>query len=333
VNQRTIWLGASIACGLLAILFASIFLVPRLLYPPLSALDLRGVLSAQSRIQLQQAQSQLANNARSTVFQGLAGLLVVAGAVATWRQAHISREGQITERFTRAVDQLGSDNVDVCIGGLYALERIAKNSPADRPAIQYLLGAFVRRHASWPVGTPDGPQHPSATLDEHRTWLGIRAPDIQAAVGILARHLPSRDARVLYLSRVDLRGLQLDGAELNGILMRHANLARSALREARLERADLTDTDLRRADLEHAHLAGANLSSAYLQDADLRHADLSHADLRGANLTGTILDGAVLTGAQADDITVWSADVDAGRRRELGVIELGHGGPGPNADI
>ena len=29
VNQRTIWLGASIACGLLAILFASIFLVPR----------------------------------------------------------------------------------------------------------------------------------------------------------------------------------------------------------------------------------------------------------------------------------------------------------------
>jgi hypothetical protein len=328
VNQRTIWLGASIACGLLAILFASIFLIPPLLYPPLSTPDLRGVLSAQSRIQLQQAQSQLANNARSTVLQGLAGLLVVAGAVATWRQAHISREGQITERFTRAVDQLGSPNIDVCIGGLYALERIAKNSPADRPAIQYLLAAFVRRHASWPVGAPDGPQHPTATLDEHLTWLGIRAPDIQAAVGILARRPPSRDARVLYLSRVDLRGLQIDGAELKGIQMRHANLARSALREARLDRCDLKDTDLRRADLEHAHLAGANLSSAHLQDANLRHADLSHTDLRGANLTGAILDGTVLTGAQADDTTVWPTDADAGRRRELGIIETGHDGPG-----
>jgi hypothetical protein len=223
------------------------------------------------------------------------------------------------------VDQLGSQNVDVRIGGIYALERLAKNSPADRNAIQYLLGAFVRNNASWPVGAPDGPQHPTATVDEYLTWLTVRAPDIQAAVGILGRLPHSPDARVLYLSRTDLRGLQLDGAELTGIQMRHANLARASLRETRLGRGDLQDTDLRRANLEHAHLTWANLSHAHLQDADLRHADLSHADLRGANLTGAIIDGIILTGARADNATAWPVDLDAETRRELGIIETSDG--------
>jgi uncharacterized protein YjbI with pentapeptide repeats len=46
------------------------------------------------------------------------------------------------------------------------------------------------------------------------------------------------------------------------------------------------------------------------------------ADLRGANLTGAILDGAVLTGARADSATIWPADLDAERRRELGIIDV-----------
>jgi hypothetical protein len=101
---------------------------PQVALSPLGVADLRGVLSAQVRIQLQQAQSQLANDARSSILQALGGLLVVAGATATWRQVYISREGQITERFTRAVDQLGSRNADVRIGGIYALERIGRSS-------------------------------------------------------------------------------------------------------------------------------------------------------------------------------------------------------------
>jgi hypothetical protein len=130
LNRRGIWFAALTVCALLAILFCGVFVIPHLLYPPLSAADLRGVASGQTRVQLQRAQSQLANNGRSAVLQGLAGLVIVIGAVATWWQVHISREGQITDRFTKAVDQLGSPNIGVRIGGIYALERIAKNSAA-----------------------------------------------------------------------------------------------------------------------------------------------------------------------------------------------------------
>ena len=213
MNRRALVASTLAAAGLLAILLGGIVLVPRLLYPPLTAAYLRGVPTVQSRIQLQQAQSQLADDARSAVLQGLAGLLVVIGAVATWRQVHISREGQLTDRFSRAVDQLGSPNADVRIGALYALERIARNSPADREPIQYMLGAYIRTHSPWPVGVTGGPEHPTATVDEQLPWMRVRAPDIQAAMGVLGRIAQPRNQPVIYLSRVDLRSIALRPVE------------------------------------------------------------------------------------------------------------------------
>jgi hypothetical protein len=240
VSQRAIWLVMLLGCVLLAILLGAIIVIPHLIYPPL---DLRGVTNAQVRIQLQQTQSQLASSARSAVLQGLAGLVVIAGAAATWWQLHINREGQITERFTKAVEQLGSQDVTVRIGDIYALERIARNSATDRDRILFLLGAFIRNHAPWHAGgAPDEPPHstptvdghlpwmrvrtfignhapwPAAdplsdlphftsTVDERRPWMRVRAADIQAAMGTLGRLPRSRDEPDISLSRVDLRSL------------------------------------------------------------------------------------------------------------------------------
>src|SRR5258707_774085 len=117
MTWRAAWFWVLMFCLLLAILFAGLIIIPEWLYPSLSAAQLRGVSSPQARIELRQAQGQLANNARSSVLQVLAGLAVVGGAIATWRQVRVSREGQITERFTRAVDQIGNQNVDVRVGG------------------------------------------------------------------------------------------------------------------------------------------------------------------------------------------------------------------------
>jgi hypothetical protein len=46
----------------------------------------------------------------------------------------VSQEGRITDRFTRAVDQLGSDDLTVRLGGICALERIAGDCPRDYSA-------------------------------------------------------------------------------------------------------------------------------------------------------------------------------------------------------
>jgi hypothetical protein len=173
------WLVLLATAAGLVLLLACVLVFPRLLHPPLSATQLRGVPSADRRVELQ-------NDARATLLQGIAGLLLLAGAVATWRQVQVNREGQITERFTRAIDQLGSSTTDVRLGGIFTLARIAKDSPADRPTVATVLAAFVRTHAPWMVGAPDGPEHPTATVggwrrgegDERRGRLGgDRHPD------------------------------------------------------------------------------------------------------------------------------------------------------------
>jgi Pentapeptide repeats (8 copies) len=291
------------------LLLAGVLVLPLLLHPPLSARGLQGVTSADKRIELQQVQAKLQSDERATLLQGVGGLLLVVGVVATWRQVQVSREAQITERFARAIDHLGNDKKEVRLGGIYTLERIAKDSPADRPAVAAILAALVRTHAPWPVGTPSGPEHPSPMVDRQLPPLDHRAVDVSTAIVVLGRPPvswdPSWDPPQLYLSRVDLRGAYLPGSRLSNALLRNTNFAFSWMQGIHLDGSVLDGTDLRGADLRDAHLINASLSKAHLQGADLRGADLRRADLRGANLLDARLEGADLTDARVDDTTVW----------------------------
>ena len=74
--------------------------------------------------------------------------LFAAGALAyTARTFGLSREGQVTDRYAKAIEQLGSDKLDVRIGGIYALERVARDSARDHPTVMEVLTAFVREHS------------------------------------------------------------------------------------------------------------------------------------------------------------------------------------------
>jgi hypothetical protein len=60
-----------------------------------------------------------------------AGVFAAAALVYTARNFQLSREGQVTERYTRAIEQLGSKELDVRLGGIYALERVARDSARE----------------------------------------------------------------------------------------------------------------------------------------------------------------------------------------------------------
>ncbi len=63
-----------------------------------------------------------------------------------------NRERLVIERFMRAVDQLGHPALDVRLGGIYSLERLARESPENHAPIIEILAAYVREHAPWPAG-------------------------------------------------------------------------------------------------------------------------------------------------------------------------------------
>ncbi|MER5398210.1 pentapeptide repeat-containing protein [Streptomyces sp. NPDC002599] len=291
--------------GTLLLIMASVVWLPRVIYPPLTTHELYAVASGKERIELQQAQAQVQNDFRGQLLQCLAGLVVTAGALAGWQQLKLAREGQVADRFGKAIDHLGSPTCDVRLGGIYALERLAKAYPADQPHITYLLGAFVRDRVAWPAGLPNGPEHPTLVVDTQLPWLSSRYPDVQTALWVLGRRDVHPDEQALYLSRLDLRRASLRGARLDKVNFRHANLASAWLVDAVLADSRLVNTDLRRANLQGASLVRADLRGAHLQDADLRRANLRGADLTGADLTGAQLDGADLADTHHDDTTVW----------------------------
>ena len=111
-----------------------------------------------------------------------AGLFAAGALVYTARNFTLSREGQVTDRYTKAIEQLGSDKLDVRIGGIYALERIARDSARDHPTVMEVLSAFIREHSreQWPPLPADDQ---SDADSEARTTR----PDVQAAVTVIGR--------------------------------------------------------------------------------------------------------------------------------------------------
>ena len=204
------------------------------------------------------------------------------------RRSHeLAEQAQVTERFTKAIGQLGSGKLDVRIGSIYALERIARDSPRDHPAVMEVLTAFVRDHShdQWPRRKADGNFRARTTR-----------PDVQAALTVIGRRDPARDQDVIDLGGANLTNAALAGARLAGAYLDGANLTSALLHRADLSgaflRADLSETSLYSANLQGAHLMSANLTNAKLWEANL-----SGAWLLGANLTGTDFYDADLTGA------------------------------------
>src|SRR5258708_16989569 len=79
-------------------------------------------------------------------------------AALTLRALELTEQGQVTDRYTKAVGQLGDESSPVRVGGIYALERIGHDSPEDRTTIIYVLGAFIRERSRVPERDEQPPE-------------------------------------------------------------------------------------------------------------------------------------------------------------------------------
>jgi hypothetical protein len=247
---------------------------------------------------------------------------------AAQRTIELSGQGQVTDRYSKGIELLGSPGIDLRIGGIYALERIAADSSRDHSTIMEVLAGFVREHSheQWPPPTGDEPGTGAASR-------GTR-PDVQVAATVIARRDPRWDRLPVNLQDANLVGVTLNdahlgGARLEGANLRYANLMGANLAGANLGEADLHEAVLERADLHGALLDNATLTYATIKEANLKGARLYHADLTGADLTGADLTRANLTEAR------WPSDtpVPPGWRLDAGsgLLQRAAGDPGDAA--
>jgi uncharacterized protein YjbI with pentapeptide repeats len=290
------------------------------------------------RLTLEKDRVNAQNAIYSTLVQALGGAFFVVTAYFTYRNVRATEanvraaeEKQVTERFSKAIELLASEKLEVRLGGIYALERIAKDSPKDHWTIMEVLTSFVQEKSS--LQPCQNIQPRKITLVEsfleeqpdsssEKQDIQEITTEVQAALTVIGRRDSSKEQewQRIELPITNLRKANLRRADLRGANLREADLSYADLSEADLRGADLRGAKLRRAELSAVDLEGyfidmvfetkrveadpallkffLNLTGADLTKANLREADLSYADLGGANLSGAILSEGILRGVK-----------------------------------
>ena len=228
---------------------------------------------------------------RSTWINAIGGLFFFVTAYFAWKNSEIShkqllatQEKQITERFSKAVEQLGNEESrTVRLGAIYSLERIAKDSQYDHWTIMEVLTAFIREKSN-------DNREPDSKIPE----------DIQAALTVIGRRNTEND---------------LENGKIN---LSRSNLSGANFSEAKLNKANLNDVELNKANFCYANLIGAyfcntNLTGTYFTNVNLTGANFLDANLTGTyftnvNLTRTSFFNANLTYANFNNVNLANAD-------------------------
>ena len=155
-------------------------------------------------------------------------------------------------------------NIEVRIGSIYALERIAQDSLRDHLQVMEILTAYIRGNA--PVGSLVPSTEPFKRARPR--------PDIQAALDVIGRRSPDR------------------------IAFEHEEKYRLDLREV-----DLSGANFSRGNFEGALLIGSRLEAAVFRDAKLRAVRLNgcllnFSDYFQVDMRGAIMDNAVMSRAK-----------------------------------
>ncbi|QPJ64466.1 MAG: pentapeptide repeat-containing protein [Candidatus Nitrohelix vancouverensis] len=265
---------------------------------------------------------------------GIALPLAIWRSLIAHRQTRIAENNHLADTYTKAIDQLGKEENEIRLGGLYALEKIAKNNRSYNTQVMEVLCAFVRLHAPRNFDEKDedvvpAPIEPALKIvvQAALTIIGRRNIEFDTPTKSKLQNLLRKVSRKtvsdqfvrldlsasnlsqMVFTEANLSGADLRKADLSGAYLSEADLSEADLRKADLSEASLFGANLSGADLRGANLSGAYLSGAYLSGADLSGANLSEAGLFGADLSGANLIGAKLIGAKLSGADLRKADL------------------------
>jgi uncharacterized protein YjbI with pentapeptide repeats len=264
------------------------------------------------------------------------------------RQTEAAEQGLVTDRINAAVASLGAqktvkrpeaeggerteDNIEVRVGAILALERIARQNLAFHIQIMEILCAYIRINA--PVEgadpAPDLPDYPEIGPGEYapeiwekwrkdvqtgyRDFAASRRPrlDIQTALTVLGRRGadqrqqeargPSGDGDGVF--PFDLPYPKVYSAKAHAArekdfarFEKESDARNEAYRAYTGYRLDLRDTNLQGYDLSGGCWRGARFDGARMQGARILHAQMRGAELRESRMQGAHLYEAQMQGA------------------------------------
>ncbi|MES2434182.1 MAG: pentapeptide repeat-containing protein [Pseudomonadota bacterium] len=235
------------------------------------------------------------------------------------RALGFQKEGHLTDRISKAVEQLGAEktvkvpkpddsgsietslpNIEVRIGGVLSLERIAQDSVAydkgrDHVRVMEILCAYVRENARAMNLEPSVPPFKNK----------IPRLDIQMVLHVIKRRAPEQiqlEESVRY--RLDLRSTDLDGCDLSRGDFSGAIFWRSRLEAANLSNTNLTGTQMQGCLINFAKFWDATLKGTSF---DFAKFSLPTNSLEFGFTTGKVL-GVTVAGADLSGVDYLGSD-------------------------
>ena len=282
----------------------------------------------------------------------------------------LAKENHVTDMINKAVEGLGAiksvktegnekpePNIEVRIGAILALERLAKNNLDVHIQIMEILTAYIRENAKAseapPLLGPDGeplpecPRYETAFADvfevDLKEWNDkLRAAlkavkpraDIQMALTVIGRR--EDDQKTLERNGVpEFSKIEIDSAIAAGVsgdvtgwgpeMNSYRNEFHKWMFEARRHTLDLQGVNLRGADFvggdfQNSRLTGSLLQGAKLNSTHMEGAFLEHVHMEGADLTEVHFEVANLREAQLQGAGLWNADVKVAHLRGADLV-------------
>ncbi|MGW0693563.1 pentapeptide repeat-containing protein [Streptomyces sp. NPDC002738] len=245
------------------------------------------------------------NEIRKILLQSAGGFLLVStliasaiAAVQAYKTFQTQQDTEITDRYTTAVDQLGSKDASVRAAAIFALARIAKDSERDRDNILQVISTFARTNSQRPL--PQEKEKRQQEIDRPRS-------DVDAAIIALGRRDMQGETHRLLLDYIYLPNANLRALHLPKTRFHKANLAGL---DATGDNTNLRNVDLSQAQLTCAKFSWADMSSSEPQGDDVaKKTNLRFATLIGADLRNVDLRGAMMSGAKLDYAHLEGADL------------------------
>jgi hypothetical protein len=252
------------------------------------------------------------------------------------RRTRATEESYITGRISDAVTQLGTErtvwedgvqntepNLEVRLGAIYTMERVAIESRRDHISIMETLCAYIRENTRRPRFDEEASKEIWAKVAKKaKKQVWDLTNDERAAVAVLLPPRPDIQAALTILGRRDERApgrLEYEAANNFVLDLRGSNIAYADLNSANLGPILLDDANLQGASLSVAKLQGASLNNANLQEADLFKVNLIGASLNGAQLQRSWLDWANFQGARMVMARFQEANMSAAEMLYAGV--------------
>ena len=208
-------------------------------------------------------------------------ILTIIRNILTRQQNDTGQQKIVAEQISRAIDQIGAykqnndgsnhePNIEARVGGIYSLERIARDSDNDYKKIMDILCAYVR-----------------ATALKESKLLSLRTAntreDIQAAIDVLGTKKSSWLFWKRDKFRVNLENCNLSGYRFSELKFNTYTDSKSG---AIFDKSLFNSVQFHRADLSYVSFDGADLTEADFEKAIFKDTRVGGVDLRKAkNLT------------------------------------------------